>query len=55
MPYDMLMSTPVNYGKPFLNKTYSDFAKVIHALYPGSEEEHKWLVADMDKLVGERQ
>jgi hypothetical protein len=36
-------------------KTYSDFAKAIHALYPGSEEEHKWLVADMDKLVGEQQ
>jgi hypothetical protein len=25
--------------------------KVIHALYLGSEEEHKWSVADMDKLV----
>jgi hypothetical protein len=36
-------------------KTYSNFAKAIHALYPGSEEERKWSVADMDKLVGERQ
>jgi hypothetical protein len=36
-------------------KTYSNFAKVIHALYPGSEEERKWSVADMDKLVGEQQ
>ena len=40
----------------FANTTvsYVDFTKAIHALYPGSEEERKWSVADMDKLVGER-
>jgi hypothetical protein len=36
-------------------KTYSNFTKVIYALYPGSEKKHKWSVADMDKLVGEQQ
>jgi hypothetical protein len=36
-------------------KTYADFTKAIYMLYPGLEEEPKWLVADMDKLVGERQ
>jgi hypothetical protein len=35
-------------------KTYEDFVKAVHSLYPGSEEERKWSVADMDKLVGER-
>jgi hypothetical protein len=35
-------------------KTCTDFTKAIYALYTGSEE-HKQLVADMDKLVGERQ
>jgi hypothetical protein len=34
------------------SKTYEDFAKAIYALYPGSDEERKWSVADMDKLVG---
>ena len=33
--------------------TYEDFVKAVHALYPGSEEERKWSVANMDKLVGE--
>jgi hypothetical protein len=33
---------------------YADFVKTVHSLYPGSEEERKWSVADMDKLVGER-
>ena len=37
-----------------ITKTYDEFCKAIHALYPGSEEERKWSVADMDKLVGER-
>jgi hypothetical protein len=35
-------------------KTFEEFVKTVHALYPGSEEERKWSVADMDKLVGER-
>jgi hypothetical protein len=34
--------------------SYVDFMKAVHALYPGSDEERKWSVADMDKLVGER-
>ena len=34
--------------------TFQEFVKAVHALYPGSEEERKWSVADMDKLVGER-
>ena len=36
------------------NSSYEEFTKAVHALYPGSEEERKWSVADMDKLVGER-
>ena len=36
------------------NSNFEAFIKAIYALYPGSEEERKWSVADMDKLVGER-
>jgi len=36
------------------NATYEEFVKAVHALYPGSEEECKWSVVDMDKLVGEQ-
>jgi hypothetical protein len=32
---------------------YDAFVKAVHTLYPGLEEERKWSVADMDKLVGE--
>jgi hypothetical protein len=35
-------------------KTYDKLKTAVHALYPGSDEERKWLVADMDKLVGKR-
>ena len=35
-------------------KTYLEFVAAIYTLYPGSEEERKWSVADMDKVVGER-
>ena len=35
-------------------KTYDEFKEAVYALYPGSEEERKWSVADMDQLVGER-
>jgi hypothetical protein len=35
-------------------KSYAEFVQAVHSLYPGSEEERKWSVADMDKLVGER-
>jgi hypothetical protein len=37
-----------------IGKSYQDFVAAVHALYPGSDEERKWSVADMDKLVGER-
>ena len=37
-----------------LTKTYEEFKTAVYALYPGSDEERKWSVADMDKLVGER-
>jgi hypothetical protein len=33
-------------------KTFDDFKSAIFKLYPGSESEHKWTIADMDKLVG---
>jgi hypothetical protein len=35
-------------------KTYTDFCQITYSLYPGSEEERKWSIADMDKLVGEQ-
>jgi hypothetical protein len=35
-------------------KTFNEFKSVIFKLYPGSESEHKWTIADMDKLVGEQ-
>ena len=37
-----------------LTKTYDEFKTAVHALYPGLDEERKWSVADMDKLVGKR-
>ena len=35
-------------------KTYQDFTKAVYDLYPGSEDERKWTVAAMDKLVSDR-
>jgi hypothetical protein len=35
-------------------KTFDDFKSAIFKLYPGSESERKWTIADMDKLVGEQ-
>jgi hypothetical protein len=32
---------------------YVDFVKGIYRLYLGAEQEHKYLITDMDKLVGE--
>ena len=37
-----------------LTKTYDEFKTVVYALYPGSDEERKWSVTDMDKLASER-
>ncbi|THH12532.1 hypothetical protein EW146_g7605 [Bondarzewia mesenterica] len=33
-------------------KTYEDFKSVIYRLYPKAEEDRKWSIADMDKLIG---
>jgi hypothetical protein len=33
---------------------FNDFKRAIFKLYPGSEEERKWSIADMDKHVGEQ-
>jgi hypothetical protein len=35
-------------------KTFDDFKSAIFKLYPGSESERKWTIANMDKLVGEQ-
>ena len=34
-------------------KTYQDFVDAVYKLYPGSDLERRWAIADMDKLVGE--
>jgi hypothetical protein len=36
-----------------VTKTFDEFKSTIFKLYPGSESEHKWTIADMDKLVRE--
>ena len=33
---------------------YNGFKAAVYKLYPGSEEDRKWMIADMDKLIGER-
>jgi hypothetical protein len=35
-------------------KTFDEFKSAIFKLYPGSESECKWTIADMDKLVEEQ-
>lgn len=35
-------------------KTFDEYCTAVAALYPGADEDRKWSVADMDKLVGER-
>jgi hypothetical protein len=35
-------------------KTFDEFKSAIFKLYPSSESERKWTIADMDKLVGEQ-
>ena len=34
-------------------KMYQDFVDAVCKLYPGSDLEQQWAIADMDKLVGE--
>ena len=33
---------------------FNNFRIAVHKLYPGSEDDHKWSISDMDKLVGEQ-
>jgi hypothetical protein len=35
-------------------KSFSDFVHVIYRLYPGSDGQRQWLLADMERLVEER-
>jgi hypothetical protein len=35
-------------------KMFEEFETALQDLYPGSKEEHKWTVADMDQLIGEQ-
>jgi hypothetical protein len=37
-----------------VTKTFDEFKSAIFKLYPSSVSEHKWTIADMDKLVGEQ-
>jgi hypothetical protein len=37
-----------------ITKTFDEFKSAIFKLYPGSESECKWTIADMDKLVREQ-
>jgi hypothetical protein len=34
--------------------TYGEFVTAVYLLYPGSEEDRKWSITDMDKLIGEQ-
>ena len=34
-------------------KAYQDFIDAVYKLYPGSDLEWRWVIADLDKLVGE--
>jgi hypothetical protein len=36
------------------DKLFADFALAIYKLYPGSESDRKWSIADLEKLVEER-
>jgi hypothetical protein len=34
--------------------SFNNFRTAIHKLYPGSENDRKWSISDMDKLIGEQ-
>ncbi|KAF8237967.1 hypothetical protein L208DRAFT_1244671, partial [Tricholoma matsutake] len=34
--------------------SFNEFRTAVHKLYPGSEDDRKWSISDMDKLVGEQ-
>jgi hypothetical protein len=50
----MSTSTQWTYSPEFNIKTFDEFKSAIFKLYPGSESECKWTIADMDQLVGEQ-
>ena len=35
--------------------SFNNFRITVHKLYPGSEDDHKWSISDMDKLISEQQ
>jgi hypothetical protein len=35
-------------------RSFADFVKAVFKLYPGSEGDRKWIISDMDKLIGEQ-
>ena len=49
-PVNILTLTP-QYQEPH---TYGAFETAVFLLYPGPEEDNKWSIADMDKLIGEQ-
>jgi hypothetical protein len=44
----------VSLPKHDTTSAYEVFCTAIYKLYPGLEEEHKWSILDMDKLIGEQ-
>jgi hypothetical protein len=34
--------------------SFNNFRTAIHKLYPGSENNRKWSISDMDKLISEQ-
>jgi hypothetical protein len=48
--YDLWESLS-EYQSPY---SWDQFIAAVHKLYPGSEDDRKWSIADMDKLIGEQ-
>jgi hypothetical protein len=46
-----LWETLLQYQEPH---SYGAFETAVFLLYPSSEEDNKWSIADMDKLIGEQ-
>ena len=36
-----------------VNASFQDFVDAIYKLYPGADADQRWVIADMDKLIGE--
>ena len=47
-----LLETLLEFIDP--TKMFAEFKTALQDLYPGSKEEYKWMVADMDQLIGKR-